>query len=138
MTVAHAIFDILGFVKKLEAAGVEPKIAEAQAELQADFQSQILEKFAEYQPLLEEIKATKHEFATKTDIAKLDHKIDSNTARLEHKIDSVHSELKAEMRDVRSEIKALRNELIVKIGGIVVACMTVFSTIMAFLINHAH
>lgn len=86
-----------------------------------------MEKFAEYQPILDELRITKHEFATKSDIL-----------RLENKIDNVRAELKTEINDLRTELNGLRNELIIKLGGIVIGSVSVLGVIMAFLITHLH
>jgi hypothetical protein len=123
MTVACLTFDTLIFARRLEAAGMDPKIAEAQAELQAEVQAQAyerqaqaLEKFAEYQPLLDEIKITRGEFATKGDIREL---------RIE----------------LQSEIRSLRHELLIKLGGIAIGCTALFGTlvtVLAIFIGHGH
>lgn len=121
MMIACATFDTLRFVKRLEAVGVEPEIAEAQAELQAELQAQllenqassqkqILEKFAEYQPILDEIKIIKPELATKGDMVQLESKL----GKLEGKIENV------------------RNELIIRLGGIIVGTAAILSAVSHF------
>ena len=137
MTSPRITFDTLDFVKRLEAAGEKTAIAEVQAQLQVELQAQILEKqelsqqqfmnkFTEYQPLLEEIKASKDEFATKSDILMLDKKIDSNILRLENRIDKLEIKLD-------NKIDSLRNDLLVKLGSIVVASTTGLGVVMALI-----
>jgi hypothetical protein len=142
MMLACATFDTLSFVKKLEAAGVEPKIAEAQMELQAELQAQLLEnqaevekkfleKFAEYQPILDEIKIIKSELATKGDITQLANTTKGDITQLENKLDKFESKFE-------SKIENVRNELVIRLGGIVVGTAVVLGAVMPFLINHVH
>ena len=148
MPVPVITFDTFNFVKKLEAVGVEPKVAEVFVNLQTELQAQTLErqseinqqwinKFEEYRPILEEIKVVKSQLATKSDIEKLDCKIDYVRLELKADIKSLHNELKADIENLRNELKAdmngLRNELIIKLGGITVGAVTISSIIMAVL-----
>ena len=80
----------------------------------------MLEKIAEYRPILDELKITKHELATKSDIGCLESKIVAEIIRVENKIDNI------------------RNELIIKLGGIVVGSIFVLGVIMVFLMSHVH
>lgn len=86
----NLIFDSLAYANKLKAAGLDPKIAEAQAELQVN----TLSDFAT------------NSFASKKDLEAL--------------------ELKLQL-----DLSKLKNELIVKLGGIIVACTAVLGTLVA-------
>ena len=157
MTLAYAALDTLNFAKRLEAVGVEPKVAEVQAELQleilekqAQAYEKVVAKFAEYRPVLDEIKITRHEFATKGDINNLRHalKVDINNLYnvltvdinnlcnvLTVDINNLSSELKTEINTLESKMDNMRNELIIKLGGVVVASSSVLGVIMAFLVK---
>ena len=124
MTLAYTILDTLNFAKRLEAVGVESKVAEVQAELQqeilekqAQAYEKVVAKFSGYLPVLDEIKITKHEFATKGDVNSLRYDLTVEINRLEGKMDN------------------MRNELIIKLGGVIVASSTVLGVIMAFLVK---
>lgn len=132
MAAIRVTFDTLNFVKRLEAAGEKPEIAEVQAQLQAELQAQILEKqeqaerqfldkLAQYQPVLDEIKINKDQFATKSDIFSLGNRID----KLENTIDALDNKF-------TSKFDSLRHELIVKLGGIAVAYTTVLGVLITF------
>lgn len=86
----HFIFDTLAYANKLKAAGLDPRIAEAQAELQATVLSEL----------------TTNQLASKKDL----------------------QELKLELQ---LDISKLKNELIIKLGGIVVACTAILGTLVA-------
>jgi hypothetical protein len=135
MAIAYAVLDTLNFVKKLEAVGVEPKVAEAQAELQmeilekqAQVYNQVFKKYEEYQPVLDELKITKNELATKADIGRVESKIENIHVELDSKIENLRADLTA-------KIENMRNELIIKLGGIVVGSMTILGVVIAFLVK---
>ena len=86
-------FDTLKYAKQLEAVGVEPKVAEVQAEA-------LVQVFDE-------------SVASKRDIKEIDLKIEA---------------LRAELR---KEIELSRKEIIIKLGGIIVACTAVLGVIIS-------
>jgi hypothetical protein len=153
MTITLASFNTLEFAKKLEEAGMEPKIAEAQAELQAEIQTEMQKKFvgtfAEYKPILDELKLHHNELATKGDL-------NAVNCSLKSEIEFVRCELKTDIVALRCELDGritkvegrldriegkldgLKNDLVLKLGGIMVTCTAVASTILALILNHSH
>ena len=135
MTLAYAALDTLNFARRLEAVGVEPKVAEVQAELQleilekqAQAYEKVVAKFVGYQPVLDEIKITRHEFATKGDINNLRHALTVD-------INNLSSELKTEINRLENKMNNMRNELIIKLGAVIVASSSVLGALMAFLVK---
>lgn len=92
-------FDTLAFVKKLIQVGVEPQVAEVQAELQAT----VLKDFANQR------------LATRDDMFHLNARID----KLESKVDKRYS------------------DLLIHLGGVMVACTAVLGAMMTIL-SHLH
>lgn len=88
MNMAQIAFDTLAYANKLKSVGVEAKVAETQAEIQAKILTDL----------------TNDRLATKDDIRKLE-----------------------------NEIGRLRSELIIKLGGIVIACTVVLGTLITIL-----
>lgn len=109
---AQTAFDTLDFANKLKAAGLNSKIAETQAELQAILQNNVNERLNTQQTTLNEL--TKHELATKDDIG-----------RLETKIDLVENKLEA-------KITMIENKLIVKLGGTMIGCSAALGALATF------
>lgn len=144
------MFDALNFVKRLEAVGVKPEIAKVQVQLQVESQVQVLEKqeeaqqqfidkFNEYSPLLDEIKITKNEFATKGDILAVKEDIlalESRMDKTDAKIDILNNKFTGKFDVLDGKIDSLYHKLIVRLSGIVVASTATLGVVMA-LINHA-
>jgi hypothetical protein len=111
--------DTLDFANQLEVAGVDPKIAKAHAMLQAKIQNNIAEKLDKQQITL--AKLTKHDWATKEDIN-----------RLETKINIVENKLENKIGLVENKINMVENRLLVKLGGIMVGCSASLGALATF------
>jgi transposase len=111
---AHIIaIDTLAYANKLKAAGLEPKLAEAQAEAQAELLS----------GLMDDTLATKH------DIKEL-------RTELRHEIRQVRAELKGDLRHLEANIKQLENKLLIKLGGIMITGVGLLATMLTM--SHTH
>ena len=84
-------FDTLTFSKKLKAAGVPEKQADAQAEAQADLLSEIFEDSIASKQDIQELKIEMREMGSKLD--KLDTKIQCVETKLEHKLREMSDKL---------------------------------------------
>jgi len=103
-------FDTLEYVKKLKAADVPEKQAEAQAEALRG----VLET------ALAEQTQTQAETTTRT-VDALDTKTEKATLQLGTRIELVHKELDAKIELVRKEIEVSRKDIIIKLGTMMVA-----------------
>ena len=101
------MFNALKYIKSLEAVGFLREQAEAQVQLVMD--------------------AMKDELATKADIAEI--RSDFATLRSEF------SELKGNFSDLRGEFSEFKVEIILRLGGLMVACTTAATGILGFLIK---
>lgn len=110
MTTMTVAFDTLNYANKLKQAGVDSKIAEVQAELQAEVLSDL----------------TQNHLATKGDMA-----------AVKGDVAAVKAELKAEITAVRAELKMdianLKHELLRTLGVVIVGCSTVLGILIAFM-----
>ena len=100
---AAIAFDTLAYANKLKSAGVEPHIAEVQAEANAEMLTHLID----------------NTIATKQDL---------NEARRELKHD-IH-ELRLE---VKHDIKNLENKVILRLGTVMTAGIAVLATLMSVL-----
>jgi ParB-like chromosome segregation protein Spo0J len=89
------VFDTLAYAKKLQAAGVSERIAEVHAKALAE--------------------VVEEKLATKSDINRLEGKIESDINRLESSIGNVRQELQSDIADVRKDMTALEERLTFKI-----------------------
>jgi|GEM_PF-866090 len=110
MTAMAITFDTLEYVKKLKAADVPEKQAEAQAVVLRE----VLET------ALAEQTHTQTETTTRT-VETLDTKTEKATLRLDTKIDLVHKELNAKIDLLHKEIELSRKDIIIKLGTMMVA-----------------
>ena len=131
MNMAQVAFDTLAYANKLKAAGVDPKIAETQAEVQV----QILNDLTKNQLATKddmhnlERRIDRVQLATKEDIRGLENKID--TAQLETK-ENIHN-LDKRIDKVEQRVNGLKNELTVRLGGIVIGSSAVLGALMTIL-----
>jgi hypothetical protein len=103
---ARIAFDTLAYANKLKVAGVEPKIAEAQAEAQAELISELMEE----------------KLATKDDIR-----------QLQLAIKDVEQGLKHDINDVRQSLKSIEDRLIIRLGGLLIIGIGALATLMTVL-----
>jgi hypothetical protein len=103
---ARIAFDTLAYANKLKVAGVEPKIAEAQAEAQAELISELMEE----------------KLATKEDIR-----------QLQLAIKDVEQGLKHDINDVRQSLKSIEDRLIIRLGGLLIIGIGALATLMTVL-----
>lgn len=88
------VFNTLDFANKLKTAGLDSKVAEAEAELQTEFQSKIFDELEKNQAIMEQTLSAKIDLtATKTDLAALELRF-----------------------DVKLEV--LRSDILMKLGGL--------------------
>jgi uncharacterized phage infection (PIP) family protein YhgE len=110
-------FDTLAFANKLKAVGMDPKIAEAQAELQADVLNELSIGQLATKKDVQELKTDMRELRTelKTDMQELrtELKSDMQELRTELKTDmqELRTELKTEMQELRTDMHELRAEV---------------------------
>jgi len=103
----HVItFDTLAYANKLKNAGMEHKLAETQAEVQAELLASLMDD----------------QLATKQDIKDL---------RKE-----VHSEIKGIRHEMIAELLAMESRLLVKLGGITVTGIGLLATLFTILHTH--
>ncbi len=111
---AHVLFDTLAYANRLKAAGVTPKIAEVQAEMNAEMLAS----------LFNDTVATKH------DLEQLE-------SRLMHQIQDVRTELAHQIGSVRSEMKEMEMRLTIRLGGITLGAIA-FVTALPSLLHLIH
>lgn len=104
------MFNALKYIHNLEAAGFQRDQAEAQVQLVID--------------------AFNDEVATRSDMAELRSEMVEMKAELK-------TELKTEIALIRTDMAKLKGELILQLGGITVASVTLATTIIGFMLKHA-
>ncbi len=133
---ANVMFDTLAYANKLKAAGVDPKAAEAQAEVNAEMITTLLEStLATKQDL------TDMSVALTQDITHLRAEFTQNIIHLRSELKqdmaALRAELKQDTADLRAELKQdigqLETRLTLRLGGIMVGTMTVATTILSVL-----
>lgn len=135
---ARVAFNMLNFAKRLKEAGVEPKIAEAQAQV-------TLEVIV---GLLEENLATKQDFVIarqdmdlfkqemKQDMIVLKQEMKQDIALLKQDMKVLKAEMITEIRDTELRLERQINRLervTYKVGGIVAGAIGVINTTLHFL-----
>lgn len=138
---ARVAYNMLEFAKRLKEIGVQPKVAEAQAQV-------TLEVIV---GLIEENLATKQDFQlAKQDlllvkaellnpIAQFDYKLNELRASLRQEIADLRTELKQEIADVRQEIAVLRQDMVrlettltIRLGAMMIASISIMGVLLHF------
>lgn len=135
-TMTYIAFDTLEYANTLKKAGLDPKIAEVHAELQAKILNEAVQtRLATKEDIAALKLATKEDInalklSTKEDIdaLKSSTKEDIDTLRLSTKadIDSV----KEDVAVLKKDITNLRFELLTKLGGTIIGCCTVLGILI--------
>jgi peptidoglycan hydrolase CwlO-like protein len=139
---AQVAFDTLAYANKLKKAGCDPKLAEVQAEAQAELLGEFMQNHL----------ATKHDIKDiRLEMQDIRLEIQSVRADLSAEIQSVRADLSAEIQSVRTdlgaeihsvkvdiekikiEIKHLPNLILVRMGGLVIAALAVMTGLIKFL-----
>lgn len=113
MLKAKTMFDTLAYANKLKRAGLDPMLAEIQAEAQLE--------------LLREL--TDNHFATKQDINDLKQDIND----LKRDIDELRSATKQDIKNLENNIIALQDKLVVKMGGFMALGIGTLATLITVL-----
>lgn len=141
------IFDTLTYANRLKAAGLEPKIAEAQAAANAElFSSLIEDRLVTKDDLREALSNALKDMATKSDLQKFITKdeaksfVTKDEARsfaTKDDIEALRKELfELEARiDMKMELrfKELENRLLLRLGGMMMAGLAVIGVFIRFL-----
>jgi chromosome segregation ATPase len=138
MSTKYIAFNALNFIKRLVAAGMDPKIAETEAELHTETYEQISEQIAECKPAIIEFKTSKNDFAMKSDLVVTESTLKTDIAELRAELKTDIAEVRTEIAEVKTEIVRLeckidnlQNTLTVKLGGMITASTVILGTIIA-------
>ncbi len=130
MIMPQVAFDTLEYAKGLEEAGVEPKIAEAQAKAQVKILSNLLDYKVATKDDLKELKSELKDLGVKIDqvevkldskISQLDSKTDQLESKFKSKIDQLDSKFESKFDYFNSKIDSLEHRLTVRLGKMMVA-----------------
>lgn len=121
MTMPQVAFDTSQFVKELEHAGLETKIAEAQAQAQVKILSNLLDRHVATK---DDIKDSKTEL--KNEIIAVRIELIEVKAELKNDINEVRNEL----NEVRTKIDSLEQKLTTKFGRILYNFYTAISPLI--------
>ncbi len=105
---AHVMFDTLAYANKLKAAGADPKLAEVQAEANAEMVASLIEGT----------------LATKQDIADL-------RTELKQDISDVRQEMVSLEARLLHKMAELETRLTLRLGGIMIGTVTVATAILS-------
>lgn len=147
-------FDTLAFANTLKKAGLDPRIAEAHAELEATILNELtINKLATKEDLHDLKLATQKDFHDlKIDlefkIGQLDSKVDNikneldtKIDSLDHKIDNIKNGLDIKIDSVEyrlnTKINSLENKLLIKLGSTMVGCTAILGTLYV-VFPHVH
>lgn len=156
MIMPQFAFDTLKYAKELEEAGMEPKIAEAQAKAQVKILSNLLDYKVATKDDLKELKGELKDLGVKIDrievkfdskinqldakfepkIDQLESKIDQLDAKFESKIDQLDAKFESKFDYLNSKIDSLEHKLTAKLGKMMVASvgfMAALFTVFHFL-----
>jgi uncharacterized protein YlxW (UPF0749 family) len=114
MHMPQVAFDTLAYAKKLKQAGVDPKIAEAHAEAQVEVLSEIVDRKLATKGDVEDLRGDVN--TLKMDVKDLR----EDVRDLDVKIDQVEIRLSSRIDHVENKMESLKNELLIKMGGIMV------------------
>jgi hypothetical protein len=121
--------DTLEYVKRLEAAGVDRRQAEAHAQAVRDTLAPQLVTKADLDAAVARLEAKIGGEVTRLDhkidaaVTRLDHKIDAAVARLDHKIDTAVARLETKMAELEARMLRYMVGQTLAIGGIVFALL---------------
>jgi hypothetical protein len=121
----HVAFDTLVYANKLKDAGLDPKIAEVQAELQAT----VLTDFATKQ-LATKNDLCESEQATKNDLTEIKNEIEKLRFEVKFEINELRNELRSEFKN---EILKLKNEILLKVGAMFGASTIILGALITIL-----
>ena len=107
---ARAVFDTLAYANRLKTAGLDPKIAETQAEANADMIANLLD----------------NALLTKQDLLQ-------SEAKLELQIKETHSDLEKQILQVQQQMKELEIRLTIRLGGIIAGSIGLTLSILHFM-----
>lgn len=115
-----SMLDTYSMVKKLQAAGVPEKQAEAQVAMVFEVAEKTFATKADFNNLGAELRKLIEGCATKEDL----------------KACATKEDLKACARDLRKDMDALQNALLLKLGGLIVVMMGLGFEFLKFALKH--
>ena len=124
-------FDTLAYANKLKAAGVESRVAEAQAEAQHDLFAEVIENKLATKEDINQLK-----IATKEDInqLKIATKEDINQLKIATKEDI--NQLKQDIGQLKQDVGQLENRLTLKLGTLMASSIALLAALMTILHSH--
>lgn len=127
-------FDTLKYANKLKAAGLEPKLAEAQAQAEGEAlhelaMTQLATKLDIYETKQE---ITKLKEETCRDISALREETSRDINELKQETRQKIGELTFQVHGLRISMDQLKNTLTIKLGGIMVAGIGVLGALLTF------
>jgi len=124
-------FDTLKFARRLKEAGMDPHLAEAQAEALAEVLA------AKFDTLVEKRDLAELRQELLREIASLRQEMESANAALRKDMEASDAALRQEMENgfaaVRKEMQLLEQRLIIKLGAMLVVATGVLATLMKLL-----
>jgi hypothetical protein len=124
----HALtFDTLKFARRLKEAGMDPHLAEEQAEALAEVLS------AKFDTLVEKRDLAELRQELLREIASLRQEMESANAALRKDMEASDAALRQEMEAIRKEMQLLEQRLIIKLGAMLVVATGVLATLMKLL-----
>jgi len=135
----HALtFDTLKFARRLKEAGMDPHLAEEQAEALAEVLSAKFDTLVEKRDLAELRQELLREIASlRQENAALRKDMEASDAALRQEMENGFAALRKEMENefaaVRKEMQLLEQRLIIKLGAMLVVATGVLATLMKLL-----
>ncbi len=141
---ARVAFNMLNFAKRLKEIGVEPKLAEAQAQVTLEVIVGLLEENLatkqDFQLARQELMLVKSELLNP--IAESDHKLTETRSALEHLITKTLSELERQIIETKAalndRISRLETTLTIRLGAIMAGSMVIVGTIGGIILHFLH
>lgn len=133
---ARLTFDTLAYANRLKAAGVESKLAEAQAEANADMMANLVDNtLATKADLQHEVRKIEERITTLQ--STLQSELERQILATQLMLTQLRSDFELRMLELRSSsaqsMKDLETRLTLRLGGIVVGGLAVISTIFSLL-----
>lgn len=117
------MFNALKYIKSLESVGLSRPQAEAHVEL--------------VMKAIEEQVATKSDMIEmRTELGHVCKDLDQGFTKLALEIDKVRFESSQNLSDVRLEMSKMENRLMLRFGSLLIACMTLQTGILGFLMTY--
>jgi hypothetical protein len=135
----HALtFDTLKFARRLKEAGMDPHLAEEQAEALAEVLAAKFDTLVEKRDLAELRQELLREIASlRQENAALRKDMEASDAALRQEMENGFAALRKEMENefaaVRKEMQLLEQRLIIKLGAMLVVATGVLATLMKLL-----